>query len=92
MADRRRGAAGRDTDDEKERIAQEKYGKSYEELDGRQRQSVAGTVGGLHRREELGREGYSELGHKGGQARRAGAGTGAARDEDEPGDYDEDRP
>ena len=28
-------------DEEKERVAQEKYGKSYEELDGRQRQSVA---------------------------------------------------
>lgn len=52
------------------RIAHEKYGKDYDSLDTHEKRSVAGTIGGEMRRDQLGHEGYSEMGHKGGEARR----------------------
>ncbi|KAK9843840.1 hypothetical protein WJX81_008496 [Elliptochloris bilobata] len=55
-------------DDLKEQIAQERHGRSYEALDTNQKRSVAGVIGGLKRKEELGSEGYSEMGKKGAQA------------------------
>ena len=38
------------------KIAREKYGRSYEELDTREKQSVAGYIGALKRKGELGSE------------------------------------
>lgn len=49
---------------EKERIAQEKYGKSYDQLSTNEQKAV----GGEFRKEQMGgTEGYSEMGKKGGQ-------------------------
>lgn len=63
------------TDPEKEQIAQEKFGKSFEELEGRERVIVGGTKGGRHRKEQMAEEGggdpskaYAEMGKTGGQA------------------------
>lgn len=62
-----------DIQNEKEQVAQEKFGKSFDELEGRERQSVGGTVGGSHRKEQMAEEhggdaskGYAEMGQKGG--------------------------
>ena len=38
------------------KVAREKYGRSYEELDTREKQSVAGYIGALKRKGELGTE------------------------------------
>eukprot|EP00877_Chromochloris_zofingiensis_P003420 jgi/Chrzof1/13079/Cz07g19020.t1 len=53
----------------KEQIAQEKFGKSFDDLEGRERQSVGGTKGGQARKEQLASEhggdasaGYSDMG------------------------------
>ncbi|KIZ05130.1 hypothetical protein MNEG_2824 [Monoraphidium neglectum] len=62
-------------EDRKQEVAQEKYNANFEELSGKERQSVGGTVGGEMRREQMG-EGkggdvhaaYAEMGSKGGQA------------------------
>jgi hypothetical protein len=58
-----------------ERIAQEKYGKSYEQLDTSEKRSCAGTIGGETRKEQMTQEhggdthaAYSEMGTKGGQS------------------------
>lgn len=37
-------------------IARERYGRSYDELDTNEKRAVAGVIGGLKRREELGSE------------------------------------
>ncbi|KAG2443010.1 hypothetical protein HYH02_009426 [Chlamydomonas schloesseri] len=44
----------------KNEVAQEKYGKDFEELSGKERQSVGGTIGG-NIRKEAGTD-YSEMG------------------------------
>ncbi|KAG2442929.1 hypothetical protein HXX76_003005 [Chlamydomonas incerta] len=49
----------------KNEVAQEKYGKDFEELSGKERQSVGGTIGGTIRKEE-GTD-YSEMGKEGGK-------------------------
>jgi hypothetical protein len=54
------------TDQAKNDVAQEKYGKDFDELDGKQRQSAAGTVGGRQRADQAGSEGMAEMGKKGG--------------------------
>jgi hypothetical protein len=41
----------------KEQVAQEKFGKEFSELEGKERQSVGGTVGGNIRKEQVRREG-----------------------------------
>eukprot|EP00877_Chromochloris_zofingiensis_P013179 jgi/Chrzof1/8114/UNPLg00159.t1 len=64
--------------DEKERLAREMYGRSYEELDTNEKRSVAGKIGGEHRKQQMAQEAgdvhqaYSELGKEGGRARGGG--------------------
>ncbi|KAI8471820.1 MAG: hypothetical protein J3K34DRAFT_415837 [Monoraphidium minutum] len=63
-------------EERKEEVAQEKYGASFSELSGKERQSAAGTVGGEIRKEQMSaehggdtHEAYAEMGKTGGQAR-----------------------
>ncbi|KAK9808661.1 hypothetical protein WJX72_001507 [[Myrmecia] bisecta] len=63
------------TDDRKEQVAQEKFGASFEDLSGKDRQSVGGTVGGQKRAEGAGHEGMAEMGKKGGAVTKADTGS-----------------
>jgi len=71
------------TEDEKDRIARERFGRPYDELSTNEKRSVAGTIGGEHRKERMSEAkggdthaAYSELGQKGGRA----TGTGGAEE------------
>lgn len=64
--------------EEKNAVAQEKYGADFEELSGKERQSVAGTIGGNKRKEQMAEatggdvhEAYSQMGQKGGSTTKA---------------------
>jgi hypothetical protein len=54
-----------------EKVAQEKFDTSYEELDTHDKLSVAGTIGGNIRKEGMSHEDYQEMGRKGGETRRS---------------------
>ncbi|KXZ41501.1 hypothetical protein GPECTOR_427g295 [Gonium pectorale] len=62
---------------QKEQIAQEKFGRHYDELDTDEKKAV----GGQFRANELGHEGYSDMGKKGGK--KGGYSTGYAHDPEE---------
>jgi len=53
-------------DERKEAVAQDKFNQSFEDLSGKDRQSVGGTVGGQMRAEGAGHDGMAEMGKKGG--------------------------
>jgi hypothetical protein len=53
----------------KEDIAQEKYEKGFDELGTNEKKAV----GGEYRKQEMGSEGYSEMGKKGGSVTNADA-------------------
>lgn len=66
---------GRMSENQKEEIAQEKYGKSYEELGTNEKKAVGGVKGGEARKQQMADEAggdvhaaYSEMGSKGGRS------------------------
>ena len=61
---------GKSNPDDREAVANDQYGKHYEELSGKEQMVVGGSFGGKTRKEQLGHEGYVEMGHKGGEARK----------------------
>eukprot|EP00878_Enallax_costatus_P011393 GHUV01011896.1.p2 GENE.GHUV01011896.1~~GHUV01011896.1.p2 ORF type:complete len:100 (+),score=35.51 GHUV01011896.1:93-392(+) len=77
-------------------IAQEKYGKNFEELDSDEKMSVGGTIGGQRggeaRKKQMAEEhggdvhaAYSEMGQTG--AKKGGYSTGYAHDPEEKAKY-----
>eukprot|EP00879_Flechtneria_rotunda_P003120 GHRR01003341.1.p2 GENE.GHRR01003341.1~~GHRR01003341.1.p2 ORF type:complete len:101 (+),score=34.13 GHRR01003341.1:109-411(+) len=81
----------------REEIAQEKYGKPFEELDSDEKMSVGGTIGGRRggeaRKKQMAEEhggdvhaAYSEMGSTG--AKKGGYSTGYAHDPEKQKEFD----